>query len=399
MKLVKQAFEKDASGLTVLVPQDKEDLWQLYNLIQKGDEVKLSTTRNVKIGAAATAAKGGGGGGGKASRLNLTLRLKVEDIDYTPADESLRVRGKTVDPHEHVPASSYHTADVQLGKALTLYKDEWDEVSYGLVVRSCSIEDKAEVGAVVLEEGVAHICLVTDSMTVLRSKVEKSIPRKRRAEAAGAAGQHDRALDKFYEMVCATMMRHLDVARLKVVVLASPGFTAGALYKHLMAKAAREAATEGGGAAAAAAILANKAKFVVAHSSTGYLQGLEEAMREPSLQARLRDTQFAREAAVFDEFERTLNADDDRAWYGPREAARAAELGAVKYLMITDTLFRSDDVGVRRHYIRLAEQVRRTGGEVLVFSSLHESGEQLNQLTGVAVLLSYPVADLDEEEA
>lgn len=396
MKLVKQAFEKDASGLTVVVPQDKEDLWQLYNLIQKGDEVKLSTTRNVKIGAAAATAAKGGGSGGKALRLNLTLRLKVEDIDYTPADELLRVRGKTVDPHEHVPASSYHTADVQLGKALTLYKDEWDEVSYGLVVRLCLIEDKAEVGAVVLEEGVAHVCLVTDSMTVLRSKVEKLIPRKRRAEAAGAAGQHDRALDKFYEMVCATMMRHLDVERLKVVVLALPGFTAGALYKHLMAKAAREAAAEGG-SAAAAAVLANKAKFVVAHLLTGYLQGLEEAMQEPLLQARLRDTQFAREAAVFDEFARTLNADDDRAWYGPREAARAAELGAVKYLMITDTLFRSDDVGVRRHYIRLADQVRRTGGEVLVFLSLHELGEQLNQLTGVAVLLTYPVADLDEE--
>lgn len=146
------------------------------------------------------------------------------------------------------------------------------------------------------------------------------------------------------------------------------------------------------------AVIANKSKFIIAHSSTGYLQGLEEVLKDPSIQLQLRDTQFARETLIFDEFQRTLNADDDRAWYGPSEVVKAAELGAVKYLMITDTLFRSDDLSVRKHYIDLGEQVKQTGGEVLIFSSLHELGEQLNQLTGVAVLLTYPVPDLDDEE-
>lgn len=375
MKLVKQAFEKDASGYTTIIPQDKEDLWQIYNLIQKNDEVKLSTHRNVKKGA-----------GNKVERVVMTLRLLVEDIEYTPSDEVMRIRGKSMEPNEHVPLLSYHTAEVQLNKPFTLYKPEWDEISYGIVSKACSFEDKAEVGAVVLEEGVAHLCLVADNMTVLRNKIEKLIPRKRRGEDGG--GSHDKALDKFYDMVVKTILRNFDLDRLKAVVLASPGFTAQLLLERLMATAVREENKT---------VLQNKAKFVVAHSLTGYLQGLEEVLRDAKVQSKLLDTKFAREAMVFEEFQRVLNADDGRAWYGPQECAKAVDLGAVKFLLLTDTLFRSDDIRTRKRYIQMAEDVKSTGGEALIFSSLHELGKQLDMLTGEAVLLNYPV-DLEEDE-
>lgn len=369
MKLVKQSFEKDSSGYITIVPQDKEDLWQIYNLIQKNDEVKLSTHRNVKKGS-----------GNKVERKVMTLRLLVEDIEYTPSDEVMRIRGKSMEPNEYVPLLSYHTAEVQLNKSFTLYKPEWDEISYGIVVKSCSIDEKAEVGAVVLEEGVAHLCLVADNMTVLRNKIEKLIPRKRRGEDGG--GNHDKALDKFFDMVVKTILRNFDLDRLKAVIFASPGFTAQLLFDKLMATAVREENKT---------VIQNKSKFIIAHSLTGYLQGLEEVLRDGKVQSKLLDTKFAREAMVFEEFQRVLNEDDGRAWYGPEECTKAVEMGAVRYLLLTDTLFRSDDINTRKHYIKMSEDVRATGGEPLIFSSLHELGKQLDMLTGEAVLLNYPV--------
>lgn len=370
MKLLKQSFEKDSSGSTTIIPQDKEDLWQLYNLIQKNDEIKLSTHRNIKIG----------GGKGKVERKVMTIRLLVESIEYTPSDEEMRIRGKSLDVNEYVPLMSYHTADVQLNKSFTLYKPEWDEISYGIVVKACSFEDKAEIGAVVLEEGVAHLCLVADNMTVLRNKIEKLIPRKRRGEDGG--GNHDKALEKFFDMVVTTIFRNFDLARLKAIILASPGFTAQLLYDKIMATALREENKQ---------VIQNKTKFIIAHSLTGYLQGLEEVLRDSKVQSQLLDTKYAREALVFEEFQRVLNDDDGRAWYGPEECEKAVEMGAVKYLLLTDTLFRSDDIQTRKHYIKLAEDVKTTGGEALIFSSLHELGKQLDMLTGAAVLLNYPV--------
>lgn len=377
MKLLDKtiALEKDKSGSLSLVPQDKEDLWQLYNLIQKGDVVELSTVRNVKKTE-----------GGKAERVHVKLKLLVESVDYAPSDETMRIRGKTTEQNEYVPNQSYHTAEVQLNKALKINKPEWDEISYGIVIEASSVEKKAEVGAVVLQEGVAHLCLVTDTMTVLRNKIEKSIPRKSRGDAGGSS--HDKAMAKFLAMVLATVTRNFDLDKLKVVILASPGFTAGALQKTIFDDAVKEDNK---------AVIKNRSKFLVVHSSTGYLQGLEEVLKDPSVQKNLNDTKFAREAAVFEEFQRVLNEDDDRAWYGPKEVSKAVELGAVKYLLLTDSLFRSDDITVRKHYIALSDDTKSQGGEVLIFSTLHESGEQLDQLTGAAVLLKYPL-DLEEDE-
>jgi hypothetical protein len=47
------------------------------------------------------------------------------------------------------------------------------------------------------QEGLANVCLVGSSTTVLRAKVESSLPRKRGAAAAG----YDKALDSFFAKV------------------------------------------------------------------------------------------------------------------------------------------------------------------------------------------------------
>jgi protein pelota len=39
----------------------------------------------------------------------------------------------------------------------------------------------------------------------------------------------------------------------------------------------------------------------------------------------------------------------------------------------------------------MVESVRSRGGESLIFSSMHESGQQLNLLTGIAAILTYPL--------
>lgn len=52
----------------------------------------------------------------------------------------------------------------------------------------------------------------------------------------------------------------------------------------------------------------------------------------------------------------------------------------------------------RRAYAQLVEGVRESGGEALVFSGAHVSGEQLDQLSGVAAILRFPLPDLEDQE-
>lgn len=50
-------------------------------------------------------------------------------------------------------------------------------------------------------------------------------------------------------------------------------------------------------------------------------------------------------------------------------------------------------------YVSLVESVKESGtATVLIFSSMHASGEQLGKLSGVAAILRFPMPDLDDAE-
>lgn len=63
-----------------------------------------------------------------------------------------------------------------------------------------------------------------------------------------------------------------------------------------------------------------------------------------------------------------------------------------------DKLFRINNVAKRAKYAALVEGVRDAGGEALVFSSMHVSGEALNNLSGVAAILRFPLPELEDQE-
>lgn len=101
-------------------------------------------------------------------------------------------------------------------------------------------------------------------------------------------------------------------------------------------------------------------------------------------------------------FHKMLSTDELRAWYGPVHVALAVDRGAVGTLLISDDLFRSADPETRNKYVAMVEEVRSRGGEAVIFSSMHESGVQLNLLTGIAAILTYPldieVVEMEEKE-
>lgn len=66
--------------------------------------------------------------------------------------------------------------------------------------------------------------------------------------------------------------------------------------------------------------------------------------------------------------------------------------------MLADGLFRINNVAKRQKYAALVEAVRAAGGEALIFSSMHVSGEQLNQLSGIAAVLRFPLPELEDQE-
>ena len=150
------------------------------------------------------------------------------------------------------------------------------------------------------------------------------------------------------------------------------------------------------------------------HSSSGFKHALKEVLADPAVQARLQDTKAGEEVRSLEQFYKMLKNEPAKAFYGPKHVARAVEaevricslirgscllppppastpclLQAVEVLLICDKLFRAREVADRRRYVELVDRVREVGGEVRIFSSLHVSGEQLEQLSGLCAILRF----------
>ena len=116
--------------------------------------------------------------------------------------------------------NSYHTIDLELNRNFTLIKSLWDTIALERVTDACDIAKQADLAAVVLQEGLANVCLVTAHMTVVRQRVEVPVPRKRR----GSAASHDKGLEKFFEKLLEAVLRHVNFDIVKAVIIGSPGF-------------------------------------------------------------------------------------------------------------------------------------------------------------------------------
>lgn len=378
---VTKASNSDEATITIL-PQDKEDLFTVHQLIDKDDEVifkKMVTTNMDETGK-------------KKSTDLVRLRLQIISSEFDMKNESLRYKGVTVvdesgKANVNIPVGKFFSFTVNYSYSFTIVKHSFNNYSQRLLDEAGQVGHKADTAAVVLQEGIAHVCLLTPSSTILKQKIEYSMPKKKRATDVA---KFDDKTQKFYKAIYGSVKKNFDFDKLKMIVLCSPGFYAKTLMEKIFQYAEEEHNKD---------VLDNKNKFLIAHCSTGYLQGITEVLKNPSYSSKLQNTKYSQEALIMDEFLQHLNNDDCKAWYGEAEVKKAADMGAINVLLITDTLLRSDDIDQRKRCLQLVDNIERMGGKVLVFSAMHNSGEELDKLTGLACILKYPLPDLDEDDA
>uniref|UniRef100_A0A0N5A5L5 Protein pelota homolog n=1 Tax=Parastrongyloides trichosuri TaxID=131310 RepID=A0A0N5A5L5_PARTI len=375
MKLLGKYINKDRSGSIKVLLEEEEDMWQFYNLIRVGDKMKASTVRKV-ITESQTRSN-------TSQKINMNLTIAIEVINFDPTTVTLHLKGKNIEKNEHVKLGQYHTLDIELGKQFTLYKEYWDSIDFRRL-DECqnTINNKADVAAIVMHEGLSHLCLLTDNLIMTKAKIEISIPGKRK----GYSSQHDKGLERFYKHISNAFIKHIDMDVIKCVIIASPGFYKESFYEYLQTflennnkKLTQE----------------NKNKFILVHSSNGFKHSLKDVLSDPGIQKKLGTTKTQGELAQVLRFQELLDICPEKAFYGPKDVIKANELLAIETLLISDSLFRSHNLEERKKYVKLVENVVKQGQNVFICSSQQLSGEQLNLYSGLAAILKYPMPELE----
>ncbi|KAH9734513.1 protein PELOTA 1 [Citrus sinensis] len=377
MKILRRNLVENGPGSVKMEPVDSDDLWFAYNLIAPGDSVMAVTVRKVLRQMAS--------GSRDAERVKLKLEIKVEVVDYDKEGSVLRIRGKNILENEHVKIGAFHTLEIELHRAFVLRKDLWDSLALDTLHQAADPTASADLAVVLMQEGLAHILLVGRSMTITRSRIETSIPRKHGPAIAG----YESALNKFFENVLQAFLKHVDFNVVRCAVIASPGFTKDQFHRHLLLEAERRQLRP---------IIENKSRIILVHTSSGYKHSLREVLDAPNVMNMIKDTKAAQEVQALKDFFNMLTNDPTRACYGPKHVEVAHERMAVQTLLITDDLFRNSDITTRQKYVNLVTSVKDSGGTAHIFSSMHVSGEQLGQLTGIAAILRFPLPDLEDIE-
>lgn len=275
----------------------------------------------------------------------------------------------------------YHTLEVELDHPVWIEKECWDLIYLERLNEAADPAKKAELAVIVMQEGLANVCLVTQAMTLTKAKIEKTIPKKKQGNTA-----HTKAIEKFLEDIYEAVMRCIDFEVVKVVLVGSPGFLNDDFLRYAFQTAERREHS---------VLLKNRSKFVRSHCSSGYKSAVEELLGNTELRGQLADVRAAGEVRALEGFYAALATDQDRACYGYKQVLYADSQIAVQDLLVTDKLFKAADVTLRRQYVNLVESVKSHGGQVFVFSSMHVSGQQLDQYTGVAATLRFPLPEED----
>ncbi|UCE43980.1 MAG: mRNA surveillance protein pelota [Candidatus Bathyarchaeota archaeon] len=359
MKVLKKILKK---GIVKVIPERVDDLWHLYNIITKGDEVHARTTREKKIEEHYTRPK-------KGRRVSVLLGVRVQKVLWDRTLNRLRIHGIVCRAPEKLDVTgSHHSIKVILDKPMTIVKKRWSNHQLDRLKRAsqpkvapliiASIDDEEYCIAVLRQYGID---VRAEEKTRLPGKLEV----EKRAKAFG----------EFFKKALGAL-RVMWTRLHSPMVIIGPGFVKNDFVKYINNQDPDVAS----------------AIIDVKGVNSGGLAGIQEALRSGIFTKALRYVRIAEEARLMEVVLTRLGKGVLDVTYGLGEVEKAGSFGAIERLLLADVTLRESSDEERMALEDLMRKVEERGGEVTIISVEHEAGTKLLSLGGVAALLRFPLA-------
>ncbi|MGQ9788377.1 MAG: mRNA surveillance protein pelota [Candidatus Hadarchaeaceae archaeon] len=337
-------------GKIKLVVETLDDLWHLQHLLYMGDIVTATTWRREQK-------KGDRIRPERTEKIPVTLSIQVENIEFHKHSNRLRLLGKII---EGPDAGKYHSFNLENGSTLTITK-RWSPEELRRVQEAVRASNRPRVLLVALDDSSADLAVVRqygldEIGTISRPRAGKRYAVENEADEK-----------KFFHRLADAIKEVTARENIKTTILAGPGFT-----KEKFAFFVRENFLE----------LSNSIK--IGDTSSGGSAGLYEIVRRGLVELVSKEDRLSLETSLMDQFMAEI-AKDGLATYGKEEVERAVVAGAVKKLLVTDKILRSD----RDDVSKILENARKTRAEVMVISTEHDAGKQLMSLGGIVAFLRF----------
>ena len=359
MILIEKEIGKDGSGRIKLLPQGKDDLWHLYNLINEGNVIKTRTVRKVTSESSSEDSK-------STERKVLMLIIRVERVEYDPLGGFLRVVGKNIGENDFVRIGQHHSTDVQLNTSISISKSRWDALDLNIVSESCDPNASADVAVVMLDESFAELFLISSHMYSLQVRLESG------AKSKQSFG-NEKKLQKFYERISSSVEQYFSSEKVKVILLASNTDACKILFDKLKSMPLKAI---------------DKSKILQCKIKSTTRSSLQDVFSDAAVLKRISNTKFAGEIKQVHDFLKKLEDDPSMVTYGYVSTKSACAHGAIQTLLVSDTI--ANSVFNRKKISALIDDVESFGGTYHKISVIHSEGQNLIKYTGLAAILRFP---------
>lgn len=345
-------------GFVKLIPETIDDLWHLYNLIYRNDEVYAYTSREIKPEEEYARPRRG-------ERVSVFLGVKVENVVWDKLLGRLRVHGTICEAPEIVPEGAHHTLNIALNNPVTIVKAEWARHHLERLERAAKTSEKPIIIVSMDDEGYA---IATTAQYGVEVKIEENVklPGKLESEKRGAA------LKGYFKKVLESL-RQIWIAAPSQIAIIGVGF-----MKNDFAKFVENEDPE-----------ISKAIVDVKSVNNGGVAGIYEALRSGVLLKTIKKQRIAEEAEVVEEILKRLGKGESNVTYGVEDVKKAVELGAVEKLVLADVMIRETSDEMRLLIEDLMRKTEQKGGGIIVVSTEHEAGAKIMALGGIAALLRF----------
>ena len=206
------------------------------------------------------------------SKVRFKISVLVERVDFDSEQCCLRVTGKNNEENDYIKMGQYHTIDIELHQPFRLEKPCWDIVYIDRLKEASDPGAKADVACIVIQEGLAHVCLVTRAMTVTKSRIERRIPKK-----AGGV-QYEKAMTDFFDDIYNAILKHINFDIIQCVLVGSPGFLREDFMQFMIEHATRKND---------AVLIKNKSKFIKVPASSGHKNAVDQILSSADLRSQM----------------------------------------------------------------------------------------------------------------
>ena len=346
-------------GFVKVVPDSPDDLWHLYNVVYKGDEVYAYSSRAIKSDTEASRPKSG-------ERVSAFMGVKVESVAWDKFLGKLRVHGIIIHAPDIIPSGAHHTISVGLNQPVTIVKQSWQKHQLDRL-QNASETEKPLLIISIDDEGYA---IAETKQYGIEIKVEErtKLPGKHEAE------KREGATNDYYKRAM-NSLNQLWSPNHNSIVIVGVGFIKSDFATYLRDNASDLA----------------KSVVDVKSINNGGVSGIQEALRSGVLLKAAHKMRVLEETEVMEEVMKRLGKGQNTITYGLAEVEKAIQVGAVEKLILADTLLRDSEDEQRLLLERIMREVEQRAGILTVVSTEHEAGSKLLALGGIAALLRFPL--------